>query len=296
MPSKAYRAADRMRRLPLPARRLFKINVAFDVTETSVGGDLARAAAKPASAYAPPSSRPTSLPKPLDAADRALVRALQETSLARCVPLLEPHKSRRNTRTGRLERRGRSHAVVARKPGCPSFRRDGSPSAHGVRRQRDGRVGRARRQVLSAGAVLATPLLVSHCYERPRCADVAYNLYTMIHGYDRASLPAHGKRTAFRPWPGRHRVRPPRLLYSRASSKDVNAILRGGTMKSPLFRATVRLRCSLRHAGASPAGVNSPVRAFANVGALRCFTSVLSEAALSTWTATSTLTSSVHGV
>ena len=43
------------------------------------------------------------------------------------------------------------------------------------------------RQVLAAGEVLSVPAEVSHCYERPRRATWPYNLYTMIHGRDRAS-------------------------------------------------------------------------------------------------------------
>ena len=209
--------------LVLPARRLFKINVAFDVAETSVGGDLARAAAKPASAYAP--LEPSGIvAEELDAADRALVRALQGDlagtlrPFARAAQVASEYANRTLGETWAIDRtRSLLETGVARRFGAR------------VRHRRMGFAGNAMGvwdvpddKVLSAGAVLAAPLLVSHCYERPRCVTWPYNLYTMIHGYDRASCQRMASELHFNLGQEGISVRPPRLLYSTREFKKTS--------------------------------------------------------------------------
>jgi len=55
---------------------------------------------------------------------------------------------------------------------------------------------------------------VSHCYERPRRATWPYNLYTMIHGRDRASCERVASRLHAALADAGIEVEPPRLLPS----------------------------------------------------------------------------------
>ncbi|MFR1218144.1 MAG: radical SAM/SPASM domain-containing protein, partial [Eggerthella lenta] len=75
---------------------------------------------------------------------------------------------------------------------------------------------------LEAGAILSAPAGVSHCYERPRRATWPYNLYTMIHGRDRASCERVAARLHADLADAGIEVEPPRLLLSAREFKKTS--------------------------------------------------------------------------
>ena len=175
--------------LVLPALRLFKVRVAFDVREGASASE-----AKPAAAGAPAFIVPAdTVPLDLDDVDRALVRALQG-DLAGDVRPFALAAAQVSESLGRAVDEGevleRTRALVEAR----AVRRIGTM----VRHRKMGFVCNAMGvwdvpddQVERAGAILARPASVSHCYERPRRATWPWNMYTMIHGRDRAEC-EHG--------------------------------------------------------------------------------------------------------
>ena len=207
--------------LALPAIRLFKIKVAFDVRE-GAGTDEASAAA-PSSLRAPLEPARV-VAEPLDDADRALVRALQGDlggtlrPFARAAEVASSYAGTAlNERWASDRTRSLLEAGAVRRFGAMvRHRRMGfSSNAMGVWNVPD-------EQVLAAGTVLAAPAEVSHCYERPRSQTWPYNLYTMIHGRDRDAC----ERTAARLHDDLSRagidVLPARLLLSTREFKKTS--------------------------------------------------------------------------
>ncbi|WP_080796965.1 siroheme decarboxylase subunit beta [Arabiibacter massiliensis] len=170
--------------LVLPAVRLFKIKVAFDVREKGEAADAEGAAPAPARAPLEPAQV---APVPLDDADRALIRALQDDLGG----TLRPFALAAKVASGHAGRALSEEWAVARTRElleAGAIRRFGAM----VRHRRMGFSSNAmgvwdvpEEQALAAGEVLARPAAVSHCYERPRSERWPYNLYTMIHGRDR---------------------------------------------------------------------------------------------------------------
>lgn len=171
--------------LILPAARLFKIKVAFDMREA------AEAAASPAiSAPARAPFEPARvIAEPLDEADQALIRALQDdlggtvSPFALAAEAASAYAGCALSESWAIKRtRSLLEAAAIRRFGAMvRHRKMGFASnAMGVWSVPDD-------QVLAAGEVLARPAEVSHCYERPRCATWPYNMYAMIHGRNAAS-------------------------------------------------------------------------------------------------------------
>ena len=170
--------------LVLPALRLFKVRVAFDVREGASAGD-----ATPAAAGAPaPAAAADVVPLDLDDADRALVRALQGDLAgdARPFALAAARASELLGRAvGEDEALERTRALVEAR----AVRRFGAMVRHrkmGFACNAMGVWDVPDDQAERAGVLLALPAGVSHCYQRPRRAAWPWNLYTMIHGRDRA--------------------------------------------------------------------------------------------------------------
>lgn len=186
--------------LNLPAIRLFKIRVDFDLTGTR----------KPAE-VAPPVLKPSEAPVvTLSADERELAILLQQDLPDSEMPFAELHDI--------LEERGvdvdeawvverTRHWVDTR-----VIRRFGAA----IRHHKTGFTANAMgvwdcpdERVEEVGRLMAAFPQVSHCYERPRAATWPANLYTMIHGRSRAEVEetAEHIRAAVD-------LAPPRLLYS----------------------------------------------------------------------------------
>ena len=144
---------------------------------------------RPRAAGAPaPAAAADVVPLDLDDADRALVRALQGDLAgdARPFALAAARASELLGRAvGEDEALERTRALVEAR----AVRRFGAM----VRHRKMGFACTIRisinvpdEQVKRAGVLLALPAGVSHCYQRPRRAAWPWNLYTMIHGRDRA--------------------------------------------------------------------------------------------------------------
>lgn len=174
--------------LVLPTQRLFKIKVAFDVSVGEQPVATLSEGVSPVFVSAP--LEPACVEaEPLSGDDRALIRVLQGDLGATMCPFAQAAKDV-SGQVGRslseewvIERTCELHTagVIRRFGAMVRHRRMGfSSNAMAVWDVPDN-------QVLAAGAILATPAAVSHCYQRPRCVTWPFNLYTMIHGRDRAS-------------------------------------------------------------------------------------------------------------
>ncbi|HBT95118.1 MAG TPA: Lrp/AsnC family transcriptional regulator [Coriobacteriia bacterium] len=159
--------------LQLPALRLFKIKVDFNVK------GVARAAEK----------RQAMIPKnvvPIEVTDDdiAIIRAAQVDILAGRYPFkdIAEEVSRRTGKTVREEQvvdtlQGWRNNGTIRRFGITLFHQKAGFDFNvmGVWDVKD-------EQVEEAGAIMAMQDEISHCYERPRVRDWQSNLYTMIHG------------------------------------------------------------------------------------------------------------------
>jgi len=276
--------------LDLPATRFFKIRVDFDLT----AGDGADAAADRPSAPSAPYVRKPSAPMTLDEADRVLVRLLQVDLPRTMTPFDEVAQAA--TAQGLPVDAGQVLARVHGWLDAGIVRRFGAVVRHrrlGFSYNAMGVWGVPDSQVDLAGAIMAAEPRVSHCYARPRRPTWQANLYSMIHGTSRevceecaASL--HGRLVA-----AGVDVQPARLLYSTREFKkrsmryfceedqkmsekrdargDAALDVDAGTGAR---RALDHSRSAADFAAACeviPGGVNSPVRAFANVGASPVF-------------------------
>lgn len=174
--------------LVLPTQRLFKIKVAFDVTVNEQ--PVATLSEEVSPVFASASLEPACVEaEPLSGDDRALIRVLQGDIGATMRPFAQAAKDV-SGQVGHtlseewvIERTRELHTagIIRRFGAMVRHRRMGfSSNAMAVWDVPDN-------QVLAAGAILATPTAVSHCYQRPRYANWPFNLYTMIHGRDRAS-------------------------------------------------------------------------------------------------------------
>lgn len=210
--------------LVLPAVRLFKIKVAFDVRDgAEAAADSVAAAAAPAPVRAPLEPARV-VAEPLDEADRALVRALQD-DLGGTLRPFALAAERAGGHAGRAL--GEAWAVERTRQllEAGAIRRFGAM----VRHRRMGFSGNAMgvwdvpdELALEAGAILSAPVEVSHCYERPRRATWPYNLYTMIHGRDRASCERVAARLHADLADAGIEVEPPRLLLSAREFKKTS--------------------------------------------------------------------------
>lgn len=206
--------------LVLPALRLFKVRVAFDVREGASAGD-----ATPHAAGAPDFIVPANtVPLDLDGVDRALVRALQGDLAGDVRPfaLAAAQVSELVGRTvSEAEVLKRTRALVEAR----AIRRLGTM----VRHRKMGFVCNAMGvwdipddQVEQAGVILARPASVSHCYERPRRATWPWNLYTMIHGRDRAECEQVAANLHAELAAAGITVEPPRMLVSTREFKKTS--------------------------------------------------------------------------
>lgn len=175
--------------LVLPAIRLFKIKVAFDMRERVEMIDAAGSGGAATAPVRPPLEPARVVAESLDDADRALVRALQDDLGGTLVPFAraaEVASGYAGCALGEGWAIDRTRALLE----AGAIRRFGAMVRHRQMGFSSNAMGVWRipdNHVLAAGELLSRPAEVSHCYERPRHVAWPYNLYTMIHGCDVAS-------------------------------------------------------------------------------------------------------------
>ncbi len=168
--------------LVLPALRLFKVRVAFDVRNEVSRLDVASQVSDVPDCIVPAKVAPLDS----DNIDRALVRVLQGDLAGDIQPfaLVALRVSRQiECPMAEFEVLDRVRMLMEKR----AIRRFGAMVYHrkmGFSCNAMAVWNIPDHQVEQAGAILARPAHVSHCYERPRRAAWPWNLYTMIHGHD----------------------------------------------------------------------------------------------------------------
>ncbi len=194
--------------LDLPAIRLFKIKVDFDLT-----GEKADRT------EAPPSTRPAETEAVVLTRDeRALIRLLQDD----LEPVERPFEAvAANLREGGVDA-DEAWVIERTRSWVDSrvIRRFGAAIKHhktGFSANAMGAWVVPEDRVEEVGAIMASFREVSHCYERPTTPTWPNNLYTMIHGRTRQECVEVAER--IRAATG---LRAPRLLYSTREFKKIS--------------------------------------------------------------------------
>jgi DNA-binding Lrp family transcriptional regulator len=186
--------------LDLPAIRLFKIRVDFDLTGSREGRGEAPAVVKPAETEA----------ATLTDDEKALARLLQDDLPESLTPFADLAARMREqgveaTEAWVIERTGewRDSGVIRRFGAAIKHHKTGfAANAMGVwTSPEDG--------IEEIGAIMASFKEVSHCYQRPSTPTWPANLYTMIHGRSREECEDVAYRIQ-----GATGLAEPRLLYS----------------------------------------------------------------------------------
>jgi siroheme decarboxylase len=191
--------------LDLPAIRLFKIRVDFDLTGSREGRSEAPPVTKPAETEA----------VTLTDDEKALARLLQDDLPESPTPFAELAVSLQGQGVDVTEKWVIERAAAWRESGV--IRRFGAAIKHhktGFASNAMGVWTAPEDRIEEVGVIMASFKEVSHCYERPKAPTWPANMYTMIHGRSREECEDVARR--IREATG---LPEPRLLYSVRSSR-----------------------------------------------------------------------------
>jgi len=194
--------------LDLPAIRLFKIRVDFDLTGSREGRSEAPPVSKPAETEA----------VTLTDDEKALARLLQDDLPETLTPFADLAAQLQARGVDVTEEWVIERTAVWRESGV--IRRFGAAIKHhktGYASNAMGVWNAPEERIEEVGAIMATFKEVSHCYERPKAPTWPANMYTMIHGRTREECEDVARR--IREATG---LPEPRLLYSVREFKKIS--------------------------------------------------------------------------
>ncbi|MDF1543452.1 MAG: hypothetical protein P1P71_10130 [Anaerosomatales bacterium] len=194
--------------LNLPAIRLFKIRVDFDLTGSREGRSKAPPVSKPAETEA----------VTLSEDEKALARLLQDDLPESLTPFADLAAQLQGRGVDVTEEWVIERTAAWRESGV--IRRFGAAIKHhktGYASNAMGVWNAPEERIEEVGAIMASFKEVSHCYERPKAPTWPANMYTMIHGRTREECEDVARR--IREATG---LPEPRLLYSVREFKKIS--------------------------------------------------------------------------